>query len=114
MTRPSTAKAKPDTSSLDAVEVTTLRLNGCTRAEFVDANAEVDDWLRRQPGFRSRRIAERADGEIVDILVWESVEAGQDGAERLMRELPEAAVHSMIQQSSVSWSVLPVRRRLII
>jgi hypothetical protein len=56
---------EPDQIVLDAVEVTTFRLDGCTCAEFVDANAEVDRWLRRQPGFRSRRIAERDDGEIV-------------------------------------------------
>ena len=48
--------------ALDAVEVTTFRLNGCSCAEFVAANAEVDAWLLRQPGFRSRRIAERDDG----------------------------------------------------
>ncbi len=101
---------RTDAPALDAVEITTFRLNGCTCAQFVSANAEVDAWLRRQPGFRSRRIAERADGEIVDVLVWESVEAGEEGASRLMRELAGSIVHSMINQSSVSWSVLPVRR----
>lgn len=98
----------------DAVEVTTFRLRGCTCAEFVTANAEVDAWLSRQPGFRSRRIAERADGEIVDVLVWDSVEAGEGGASRLMRELAHSAVHAMIDQASVSWSVLPVRRISIV
>jgi hypothetical protein len=101
---------KADAPALDAVEVTTFRLNDCTCAEFVAANAEVDAWLRRQPGFRSRRIAERQDGEIVDVLVWESVEAGEEAASRLMRELAHSVVHVMIDQSSVSWSVLPVRR----
>jgi hypothetical protein len=96
--------------ALDAVEVTTFRLVDCTCAEFVEANAEVDAWLRRQPGFRSRRIAEREDGEMVDVLVWDSVEAGKDGASRLMRELAHSVVHAMIDQASVSWSVLPVRR----
>ena len=43
--------------SLDAVEVTAFRLKGCTCAEFVKANAEVDERLGRQPGFRSQRIA---------------------------------------------------------
>ncbi len=95
---------------LDAVEVTTFRLDGCTCAEFVEANAEVDDWLRRQAGFRSRRIADREAGEIVDVLVWDSVEAGEQGASRLMRDLAHSVVHSLIDQFSVSWSILPVRR----
>jgi hypothetical protein len=106
----SARNAKIGAPALDAVEVTTFRLNGCTCAEFVAANAEVDAWLRRQPGFRSRRIAEREDGEIVDVLVWDSVDAGETGASRLMRELAHSIIHSMIDQASVSWSVLPVRR----
>ena len=106
----SARKQKAGPPTLDAVEVTTFRLKGCTLAEFVEANTEVDDWLRRQPGFRSRRIAERDDGAIVDLLVWDSVEAGETGASRLMSELAHAAVHSMIDQASVSWSVLQVRR----
>ncbi len=76
----SVRKQKADAPALDAVEVTTFRLDGCTLDEFVEANAKVDDWLRRQPGFRSRRIAERSDGEIVDVLVWDSVEAGEEAA----------------------------------
>jgi hypothetical protein len=103
-------KPAAEAPALDAVEVTTFRLEGCTLEAFIAANAEIDDWLRRQPGFRSRRIAERADGEIVDVLVWDSVDAGEQGASRLMRELAHSVVHSMIDQSSVSWSVLPVRR----
>lgn len=95
--------------AMDAVEVTTFRLTGCTLAEFIDANVEVDDWLRRQPGFRSRRIAERDDGEIVDVLVWDDVLAGEAAAGRLMRELAQARVHALIDQRSVAWSVLPVR-----
>lgn len=96
--------------ALDAVEVTTFRLNGCSCAEFVAANADVDAWLLRQPGFRSRRIAERGNGEIVDVLVWDSVEAGETGASHLMRELADSIIHAMIDQTSVTWSVLPVRR----
>ena len=103
-------KPKADALALDAVEVTTFLLDDCTLAEFIEANAEVDDWLRRQPGFRSRRIAQRDNGEIVDVLIWDSVEAGEEGASRLMRELAHAAVHSMIDHTSVSWSVLAVRR----
>ena len=45
----------------EAIEVTTFRLNGRSCAEFVAANADIDAWLRRQPGFLSRRIAERDD-----------------------------------------------------
>ena len=44
----SARKQKADAPTLDAVEVTTFRLNGCSLAEFIEANAEVDDWLQRE------------------------------------------------------------------
>lgn len=77
MTRKAPAHEQAGASSLDVVEVTSFRLEGCTCAEFAEANAEVDDWLSRQRGFRSLHIAEREHGEIVDVLVWDGVEAGR-------------------------------------
>jgi hypothetical protein len=94
----------------DAIEITTFELNGCSVKEFVAANAEVDAWLKRQPGFRSRAIAVMPDGSITDVLRWESVQAGKDGASRLMVELADARVHGLIKQDSVSWNVVPVVR----
>ncbi len=91
-----------------AIEVTTFELSGCTVAEFVAENKEVDAWLKRQPGFRSRAIAMRADGSIVDVLRWASVAAGRDAAARLMTELASARVHELIKQDTVSWNVLPI------
>ena len=52
----------------DAIEVTTFELADCSVADFVAANQEVDAWLRLQPGFRSRAIALKPDGSIVDVL----------------------------------------------
>lgn len=90
----------------DAVEITTFHLaSGHTLKSFIDANADVDAWLVRQQHFVSRRILQRPDGEIVDVLIWTSKAAGIDGAERLMAELPDSPVHAAIDQATVSWSV---------
>jgi hypothetical protein len=96
----------------EAIEITSFRLNGCTFKEFIKANAEVDAWLIRQPGFRSRRIAERDDHTVVDILIWDTRAYGVAAAHRLMEELGSSPVHAMIDQHSVAWSVLPVRHFL--
>ena len=41
-----------------AIEITTFRLsNGLTIDDFIAANADIDPWLRIQPGFVSRHIA---------------------------------------------------------
>lgn len=101
------------TADRDAIEVTTFRLNrGLEIADFIAANADVDAWLLRQPGFLSRRIAQGADGVVVDMLIWSSARAGEDAAARLLAELPTSPVHEVIDQRTVSWSVSPVFHRL--
>lgn len=94
----------------EAVEVVSFKLAGCSVAQFVAANAGMDAWLARQPGFRSRRIAEAADGSIVDVLVWASRAQAQAALVRMLRETADSPVHAMIDQGSVSWSLATVRR----
>jgi hypothetical protein len=95
---------------MQALEVTTFKLRpGLTVADFIAANTDVDAWLLKQPGFVSRRIAERDDGAVIDALVWTSVEAGEDGAARLMVELAASPVHAAIDQTTVEWTVSPIR-----
>lgn len=96
----------------EAIEVTTFRLNGQSCAEFIAANADIDAWLTRQPGFRSRSIAERDDGTIVDVLIWASVEAGRKAAGGIMTEMGHSPVHGMIDQRTVDWTVAPVRHTI--
>lgn len=101
------------TADHEAIEVTTFRLSdGLKIADFVAANADVDAWLLRQPGSLSRRIAEGADGLVVDMLVWSNARRGEDAAARLLAELPTSPVHEAIDQGAVSWSVSPVFHRL--
>jgi hypothetical protein len=96
----------------EAIEVTTFRLSGHSCQEFVAANAEIDDWLKRQPGFQSRRIAERDDGTVVDMLIWDSAKDGRNAASGIMTEMAHSPVHTMIDQSTVDWTVAPVRHRI--
>ena len=98
---------------MDAIEITTFKLTaGLTIEDFVAANADVDAWLLKQPGFISRRIAQRGDGVVVDLLIWASAQAGETAATRLMDELAGSPVHAAIDQSTVSWTVSPVHHRL--
>jgi len=97
----------------EAIEITTFKLRGHSCEAFILANADVDAWLKRQPGFRSRRIAEREDGTVVDLLVWDSVENGTDAMHRIMSEMAHSAVHEMIDQRTVSWSCIAVRHQIV-
>jgi len=96
---------------MQAIEVTTFKLNQrLTIEDFLVANTDVDAWLLQQPGFVFRRIAQRDDGVVVDVLVWNSVAEGEDGAARLMVELANSPVHAAIDQRTIDWTVSPVHR----
>lgn len=94
----------------EAVEITTFRLAaGLTMADFIAANEDVDAWLREQPGFISRRMCERDDGYVVDMLLWQSAAAGRRAAAGIMTELAASPVHAAIDQATVDWTISMVR-----
>jgi len=95
----------------EAIEMTNFKLaKGLTAEDFVAANADIDDWLKVQPGFQSRRIAELEDGSIVDVLIWDCAANGKDAAERIMAETARSPVHAAIDQRSVLWRIAEVRQ----
>jgi len=93
-----------------AVEITTFRLTpGLTLDAFIAANADIDPWLQIQPGFISRHICARDDGVVVDMLVWDSVEAGHRAASGVMTEMAASPIHAAIDQSTVTWTIAEAR-----
>jgi hypothetical protein len=93
-----------------AVEITTFRMAaGLTIDDFITANQDIDPWLQNQPGFVSRHICEREDGFVLDMLVWDSAEAGHRAAAGVTIEMAASPVHASIDQSSVTWTISVVR-----
>ncbi|GAB2568826.1 hypothetical protein [Microlunatus antarcticus] len=93
----------------EALEVTVLRpAPGLTTADFVAANADIDEYLRRQPGFEWRRITETEDGTVVDIVAYESRELALAGAAGISGEMAGSAVHAAIDHATVEWRVVDV------
>ncbi|MCZ7374436.1 hypothetical protein [Micromonospora sp. WMMC250] len=98
----------------EALEMTTLRLvPGLSGADFVEANKDIDDYLRRQPGFRWRRITETEDGTITDIVAWDSVADGRRSASGIMTEMADSPVHATIDHSTVDFRIVPVLHQVI-
>jgi len=91
-----------------AIELTTFKLKGFTTKQFIEANAAIDSFLKRQKGFRSRTIFELKKDVVYDMLVWDSEEDGTNAMHKLMTELSDSPVHDMIDQSTVSWNIAPV------
>ncbi|TDE15566.1 hypothetical protein [Dyadobacter psychrotolerans] len=96
----------------EVIEITTFKLNGYTCKQFIEANVEIDQFLKRQPGFQSRKIMQQKDGTVVDMLIWGTVENGTESMHRLMDELSDSPVHNMINQNTVSWNIGVVEHAL--
>lgn len=91
------------------LEMTAFKLKkGKTYKDFITANADVDIWLKKQPGFQSRHIAQQPDGTIIDALIWDSETDGTNAMHNLMTELADSPVHEVIDQETVSWNIYPV------
>lgn len=102
-----------DTKKTGGLEMTTFKLEtGKTYNDFIAANADVDLWLKKQPGFQSRFIARQPDGTIIDALVWDSEADGISAMHRLMTELASSPVHDVIDQATVSWNIYPVYHQI--
>lgn len=97
----------------EAMEITTFHLSrGVTMRGFIAANADVDAWLRQQPGFIMRRISRRPDGLVTDMLLWASARDAERAASGIVTELAGSPVHAAIDQSTVDWSVAICRHRV--
>ncbi|HEX5344354.1 MAG TPA: hypothetical protein VFX55_17820 [Duganella sp.] len=97
----------------EAMEITTFQLvKGMTIKGFIAANADVDAWLQKQPGFILRRICEGSDGRVIDMLLWKSASAARRAAAGIMSELSDSPVHTAIDHSTVEWTIQPCRHRL--
>jgi len=97
----------------ETLEVTTLRpAAGLTAADFITANADIDEYLKRQSGFQWRRILEAADGTIIDIVAYESMGQARSGAAGISGEMAASPVHATIDHSSVDWKLTTVLHRV--
>ena len=91
------------------VELVTFRLARGTGQQFVDANAAVSDWLKRQPGFVSRHLAERDDGSYLDIVFWESHEAALAASVKIMEEMAQNEAMTMIDPMGLEMNHATIR-----
>ncbi|MFJ3403825.1 hypothetical protein [Promicromonospora sp. NPDC090134] len=97
----------------EVLEITTLRpAPGLTATDFVAANTDIDDYLKRQPGFRWRRIVQRDDGTVVDIVAYDGRAHAQSGASGIMSEMADSPVHGTIDHGTVDWQLTTVLRHV--
>jgi hypothetical protein len=91
------------------LELVTFRLLRGSSEQFVDANASINDWLKRQPGFVSRHLAERADGSFLDIVFWQSHEAALAASAKMMEEMAQDEAMTMIDPMGLEMNHASIR-----
>jgi hypothetical protein len=91
------------------LELVTFRLAHGSGRQFVDANAAVSDWLKRQPGFVSRHLAERDDGSFIDIVFWQSHEAALAASAKMMEEMAQDEAMTMIDPMGLEMNHATIR-----
>ncbi|MDX3377172.1 hypothetical protein PV390_22515 [Streptomyces sp. ME02-6991-2A] len=97
----------------ETLEVTTLRpAPGCTADDFIKANADIDAYLRRRPGFLWRKIVSTDDGRVIDIVAYDSPAHARSGAAGIMGEMADSPVHGTIDHESVDWQITTMLHRL--
>ncbi|MFC9118909.1 hypothetical protein ACFTXO_03825 [Streptomyces sp. NPDC057067] len=90
----------------ETLEITTLRpAPGLSADDFVKANADIDAYLKRQPGFLWRRIVETDDARIIDIVAYDSLPHARVGAAGITGEMAGSPVHATIDHDSVDWQL---------
>ncbi|RWE28061.1 MAG: hypothetical protein EOS41_01005 [Mesorhizobium sp.] len=92
----------------ETLEIVSFRLKPGATADFVASNGVVTDWLARQPGFLSRQLGEREDGEWIDVVRWQSLEQAQSAAQRIMPEIGDCKAMQAIEPASVTMSHVAV------
>ncbi|MBN9310580.1 antibiotic biosynthesis monooxygenase [Devosia sp.] len=92
-----------------ALELVTFRLARGDAQQFVDANAPINDWLKRQPGFVSRHLAQRDDGSFIDIVFWQSHAAALAASAKMVEEMAQSEAMTMIDPMGLEMSHASIR-----
>ena len=86
------------------LELVTFRVREAYEANFIVANAVVNDWLARQPGYISRHLSRTRDGQWIDAILWQSNSAAWAAAVKVMKEIGESEAKRAIDPNTMAVS----------
>ena len=92
----------------ETIELVTFRLATGDAKSFVAANTTINDWLKKQPGFISRRLGQKEDGSWIDVLLWASNDAAKTAGAKAMTELSDCPAMAMISPAEDMMAHAPV------
>ncbi|MEO1249814.1 MAG: hypothetical protein AAFW76_08245 [Pseudomonadota bacterium] len=84
------------------IEVVRFRINeGISEAAFAKSAETVNAFLQDCPGFIARRLSRGEDGEWIDHVEWQTMEAAKTASDALMQRTDLGDFLSAIDESSV-------------
>lgn len=84
------------------IEVVRFRTNkGVSEAAFAESAKTVNAFLQNCPGFIARRLSRGEDGEWIDHVEWQTMEAAKKASEAFMQRSDLAGFVSAIDEASV-------------
>ncbi|MHB1103083.1 MAG: hypothetical protein ACYC0C_10005 [Devosia sp.] len=89
---------------MQTLELVTFCTANTEPARFLNANAEINAWLKRQPGFVSRRLAAKDNGNWIDIVLWVDRDAATRAAAKFLDEMAQSEAVSAIDPQSIAMS----------
>lgn len=93
------------TPATAVLELVSFRLiHDTDPAAFVALAAATESALRRQPGYRSRKLVCTPEGQWTDIVEWDSLAAATTAAQVILSDPGFAAFVAMIDMATVSMS----------
>ncbi|GLQ29568.1 hypothetical protein [Litoribrevibacter albus] len=90
-------------SQKEALEVCLFKLTEDTEKQaFMEANGELDQWLKAQDGFMFRCLSEKEDGTWIDIIHWASKEAANKAGDGFMETFKDSDFMRAIDPDTVN------------
>ncbi|WP_375599151.1 hypothetical protein [Devosia sp. Naph2] len=86
---------------MQVLELVTFRLNTANGEDFLAANAAVNAWASRQPGFVSRTLSEGEGGQWTDMVIWASDAHAKAAAAEMNQVMQDFPAMMMIDPQSI-------------
>lgn len=97
------------TETTTVIEIVSYRLKADkTPADLAVANAAVNQFVLKQPGFIYRSSSSDDTGLIYNIIYWQTMELAQAAAGDFRQDAAAGALFALIDEKTVSISHMPV------
>lgn len=84
------------------IEVVRFRTNdGVSESAFAKSAETVNEFLKKCPGFVARRLSRADDGEWIDHVEWETMDAAKQASDAFMKRSDLAEFVTAIDEGSV-------------